>query len=357
MNSTPFRYREEILKPFFKFVKSGESFYIVGAPSVGKTRLMDFIMGDDFDALRSGLDVDHDSVKIKYLGNDAASKTWLVRVDMNRMRREDNWEFLFYELLLNTLLLVSSRCEQTEENKEIEQELAALDSRVIESKDILTAHRFFEMAVNKLCRYYGINLCFLFDEFDETYKNMPREAFAQLRAIRDANKYRISYVLFLRDLPERIRKSIDNESFYELISRNMLGMGPFSMQDTFHIVGQLETRYEYELAEEKREWLCVNSGGHPGLIQALFTLLKDHHHAAAHMQDLEWFARQDTVREEFRKIYAGLLKDEQAGLRQIADDQTSVSPAIGKLLLAKGLIKSSGGRMVYFTPLFGYWLK
>ena len=45
MSSTPSHYREEVLKPFFKYVKSGESFYVVGAPSVGKTRLMDFIMG------------------------------------------------------------------------------------------------------------------------------------------------------------------------------------------------------------------------------------------------------------------------------------------------------------------------
>lgn len=357
MNPTPPNYREEILTPFFKYVRSGESFYVIGAPSIGKTRLMDFIMGDDFDALREGLDVEYDSAKIKYLGKDAAPRTWLVRVDMNRMRHEDNWEFLFYELLLNTVLLASSRCEQTEEIKKIKQELAALDSQVIESKDVLMAHRFFEMAINMLCQSYGNNICFLFDEFDETYQTMPREAFAQLRAIRDANKYRISYVLFLRSLPEKLRDPIENESFYELISRNMLGLGPYSMQDTFHIISQLEKRREHELTPEKREWLCINSGGHPGLIQALFTLLKDNPQSAAHMQDLEWFARQDAVREEFRKINAGLLEEEQTGLVNIArGNQAAVSPLTGKLLLAKGLIKPSGGRMAYFTPLLEYWL-
>ena len=85
MSSTPSQYREEVLKPFFKYMKSGESFYVVGAPSVGKTRLMDFIMGDDPDALWAGEEVDRDWVKNKYLGEDVAAKIWMARVDMNRM--------------------------------------------------------------------------------------------------------------------------------------------------------------------------------------------------------------------------------------------------------------------------------
>ena len=46
-------YRQEVLGRFFDYVKSGELFYVVGAPSVGKTRLMDFLMGDNPDPLRA----------------------------------------------------------------------------------------------------------------------------------------------------------------------------------------------------------------------------------------------------------------------------------------------------------------
>ncbi|MDD2921675.1 MAG: hypothetical protein PHQ36_05250 [Anaerolineales bacterium] len=357
MTATPPYYREETLKVFFKYIKSGESFYIIGAPSAGKTRLMDFILGDDPDALRDGHETDRDWVKKKYLGEEVAAKTWLVRVDMNRMGHETDWGFQFYELLLHTVLLACNKLKATEKTEALKQELATLDVKVIQSKDPLMAHRLFEMAMNQICHSHNIQICFLFDEFDESYQTMPREVFAQLRAVRDANKYRLSYTLFLRNLPEKLRDPLDNESFYELISRNLLGLGPYSVQDTYHIIGQLEERREHELGLDKRKWLCESSGGHPGLTQALFVLLKDHSQAIAHLQDLDWFARQDLVHEEFRKLMAGLPKEEQAGLREIARGNSSaMSPETGRLLLAKGLVRPDGGRMVLFTPLFECWL-
>lgn len=357
MSKTPIQFREDVLKDFFDFIKSGESFYVIGAPSSGKTRLMDFLMGDEPDVLRTGTKVNRERVKIYYLGADASPKTWLARVDMNRLRSENDWGFRFFELLLNTVLFACNRCESTDEIEKLKIAIADLDSQVIESKDALKAHRLFEMAVNMLCQSYNIKLCFLFDEFDETYKDMPRELFGHLRAIRDANKYRVSYAMFLRNLPEKLRGTIDNESFYELISRNMIGMGPYSPQDTYHIIEQLEIRHQYSLSQDKREWLCSNSGGHPGLLQALLAIFKDHPHAAAQMGNMNWYAAQEPVKEEFRKLRAGLLDDEQSGLHEFArGNQTAMSQATGKLLTAKGLLKPTANGINFFSPLFGIWL-
>jgi hypothetical protein len=278
---------------------------------------------------------------------------------MNRLRHESDWGFRFYELLLNTVLLACNRYSDSEiENVEkLKEELAELDAQVIESKDALMAHRLFEMAVSMICHTYGIKICFLFDEFDEIYQTMPKEVFAQLRAIRDANKYRTSYILFLRNLPERLRVPLDNEGFYELISRNHVGIGPYSPADTLHVISQLEDRHGYVLDETKREWLKQFSGGHPGLIQALLKLLKDNSDASTQLGNMEWFARQEVVAEEFRKLWEGLLPEERDGLRAIAHgDPNAVSKQTEKLLEAKGLIKTSGGRTVFFTPLLGYWI-
>jgi hypothetical protein len=357
MNATPDHYREEVLKPFFKCLKSGESLYVIGAPSIGKTRLMDFLMGDNPDAVREGIKLDHERVKKIYLKADAAAKTWLARVDMNRLRSENDWGFSFFELLLNTVLLACNKSEPTDENEKLRTAIASLDSQVIESKDALKAHRFFEMAVTMLCQSYGIKLCFLFDEFDETYQTMPRELFAHLRAVRDANKYLVSYALFLRNLPEKLRDPLENEGFYELISRNMIGMGPYSPQDTYHIIEQQEKRHEYGLSQESREWLCANSGGHPGLLQALFVLLKEQPQAIGQMGNLNWYVGQETVKEEFRKLWAGLFEDEKNGLREFArGNHTSMSQATGKLLTAKGLLKQSASGIIIFCPLFALWL-
>lgn len=357
MSPIPSDYREETLKPFFNYIKGGESFFLIGAPSVGKTRLVDFVMGDDADARRLGINLDRDRAKKQYLGA-AASKVWLVRVDMNRIRLENSWGFQFFELMLHSLLLACDRNSDVPEIEFLKENLAGLDSKVIQSKDDLMAHRLFEMAVNRICQIYNIQICFLFDEFDETYHNMPIETFAQLRAIRDANKYMLSYILFLRNLPEKLRNPKDNESFYELISRNMLGLGPYTKKDSLNIIEQIEKRRDHVLPQEYREWVYTTSGGHPGLIQALFTLLKDNASAPSKMQDSEWFTKQEIIREEFRKIWSGLTEEEQTALQSIAQGgQNLITPSIGKQLIAKGMIKPVGNHIPFFTPLLGYWLK
>ncbi len=353
----PINFREEVLRPFFKRVKSGDSCYFIGAPSVGKTRLMDFLLGDDPDALREGVKPDCNRVKRHYLGEELAPKVWLARVDMNRLHSQLDWGFHFFELLLNTLLLTCSKNEPSEENDEMKARLASLDAQVIESRDALKAHRFLEMALNDLYFSYGVKICFLFDEFDETYQDMPRELFAQLRGIRDANKYRVFYALFLRNLPDRLRNPVENEPFYELISRHMIGIGPYTPQDAYYIIGQIERRKEYELSQKKREWVCEQSGGHPGLILALFGILQEQSGAVAQIGNVSWFAAQEAVREEFRKLWMGLLDDEKSGLLEFArGNKTAMSHGTGKLLTAKGLLKISGGEVVLFSPLFQLWL-
>jgi hypothetical protein len=357
MDTYPVQFREEVLKNFFSYIKSGESFYVVGAPSVGKTRLMDFLMGFDPDALRQGIKPDHERVKKHYLGPELSAKTWLARVDMNRLRSEVDWGFHFFELMLNTVLLTCNKNESTEENENIRKELASLDAQVIESKDALMAHRLFEMAVTMLCQSYGIKICFLFDEFDGTYKTMPHELFGHLRAVRDANKYMASYALFMRNLPEKLRDPKENESFYELISRNMLGIGPYSPQDSYYIIDQLERRREFMLPQAKREWLYIASGGHPGLIQALFAIFKDHPSITVETGNVNWFAGQEAVKEEFRKLWMGLLEEEKNGLLEFArGNHITMSQATGKLLTAKGLLKPAAGGIDFFSPMFRPWL-
>lgn len=341
-------YRQDVLAPFFSHVRSGESCFIVGAPSVGKTRLMDFLMGDFIDNEEK---VDSQKVKEKYLNLELAKRVWFVRVDMNRLSLETDWTFGFFELLLSALLATSVRQHAQES---ILQELGDLDSECIESKDALKAHRFFEMAVSKLCHIYSIKICMLFDEFDETYKSMPASAFSQLRAVRDANKYSLFYALFLRNLPDKLRSPKQNEVFYELISRNMVGLGPYNQEDSFHIIQQMEKRREQPLLQEQRQWIYQLSGGHPGLIQALFSILKTKSGASGNFADLEWIAKQEVVFEEFRKIWNGLLDEEKENLHAVSiATAEKIAPTIEKLLKAKGLVKDPA---LFFSPLFRYCL-
>lgn len=357
-STTPFIYREEILKPFFDYIKSGESLYLIGAPSSGKTRFLDLVTGNDPDSLRAGIEYNRDWVKNKYLDKDQTSKLWLVQVDMNRIAQEGNWGFQFYELLLHSILLACNKNRQTENIEEITNELADLDAKVITSKDELMAHRLLEMAIHRICQVYKLKLCFLLDEFDEAYRIMPLGIFAQLRAIRDANKYQVSYCLFLRNLPEKLRPPTQNEGFFELISDRMIGLGFYSKNDTFSIIEKWEKRHERKLLPEQRETLWEYSGGHPGFARALFYLLTDPRSGTMNNIRAEWFAKQESLREEFRKLWIGLTEDEQAMLQQISiGNQPMMYPILKKQLLAKGLIKPLSDHVEFFTPLLGHWLK
>jgi hypothetical protein len=72
-------YRNDVLTRFFQHVKSTESFYVVGAASMGKTRLLDFLLRTD--------------VQEYYLGT-AAKNYWLIRVDLNRLpANNESWTF------------------------------------------------------------------------------------------------------------------------------------------------------------------------------------------------------------------------------------------------------------------------
>jgi hypothetical protein len=332
-------YRQEVLSKLFDYIRSTESCYLIGAASIGKTRLLDFLMFPE--------------VKRHYLGEEAA-RTWIVRVDLNRLIPKKDEIFSFFELMLSSLVLEFSK-QEGQEFEEIKVELAGLDSQVIQSGDPLLAVRFFEWEVTKLCQMQKYKICFLFDEIDEFYKKASREIFALLRAVRDANKPYLCYALLLRNLPEKLRKPSEVESFYELHSRNLIGIGPFSREDTLEIIRQIADRRRQNLQPEIREWLAATSGGHPGLVQALLSTIIDTPASQARLNEIEWFAEQELIKEECRKIWNGLTDEERAGLKAYFEGNTGLPLPTLKILHAKGLLKRDSNAC--FSPLFERYIK
>jgi len=336
-------YRREVLSPFFGYVKSSESCYVIGAASMGKTRLLDFLLRPD--------------VQEFYLGKEDARKNWLIRVDLNRLPvKDESWAF--YELLLSSLLL---DIHSHENLAELRGEIAKLDSEIIQNRDQLLALRLFELAISKLCHVHQMKLCFLFDEFDDAYKTLAPDIFRQLRAVRDANKYRVSFALFVRHLPELLRPPAENESFYELLSRNGVGLGPYNRSDALRIFEQIEARRRITLTGEQRERLLEASGGHAGLIQGLLSAFVDKPPALPAFGQPGWIemlGRQPVVTEECRKIYDGLSDAEQAGLRAFGRGEfASIAPAIEKSLFIKGILKSENGTAGFFCRIFEQYVR
>jgi hypothetical protein len=325
----------------FEHINGSECFYVVGGPSVGKTRLLDFLMRED--------------VQKNYLKkeeNDEIAETWLVRVDVNRLAAQ-NKAWAVYELLLNSLIVELSGHENVASHR---QDFLKMNFKVLKKKDLPQALRNFELVVNILCQEFRIKLCFLLDEFDKTYKELLPETFSQLRAIRDSNKYRVIYGIFFRDLPERLRPNLDNEDFYELISRNRLGLGPYSKIDTVEIIKRIEKRRNFNMMSFHRDCLYEASGGHIGLVQVfLATLLEDEQlfQKLGTPGWLEWLSELPMSVEECRKIWKGISKDEQEGLTNfLAGNYPRIPKDVVDLLRAKGLIPKVYSSPGLFSPIF-----
>jgi AAA+ ATPase superfamily predicted ATPase len=334
----PLSYRKDVLQRLFGCVKSTDSFFVIGGASSGKTRLMDHIMREE--------------VQQYYLG-DQFQTTWLIRVDLNRHHANEAWNF--YELLISSMML---GCSQYENTSDVFEQLVDLDRQVLESRDFLRALRLFELAVHMLCKNHNINLCFLLDEFDDMYRSMPKEIFAQLRGVRDANKYQVCYGLFLRDLPERLRDTSENESFYELISPRMIGLGPYNYDDAIRVLQQMEERREFPLTENWRDAFVMASGGHAGLLQALLSTRINLAQENESMKDANWMVKQELITEECDKIWGSLAKEEQAKLAEaVRGNFEQIPPKVLKLLTAKGILQKKRQGYQVFSPIFERYLQ
>ena len=328
--------------PIFTLLQSGESCVVVGPASMGKSRLLRFLLRGD--------------VQAHYLG-DSAATTWLVLVDCHRLAEAPEWGL--YELLLTALTeTASGRLGPTVRDWLNDLRIKTIlggdgrqEREKITKRDALLARRHVELATRVLIREHGVKLCFVFDEFDDAYRTLPASALANLRALRDADRYSLCYLLILRDHPARLRTPGDHEGFYELFSRSILGLKPYTAEDARRVIAQLAARRRRPVTPQEEDDLLILSGGHPGLLVALFDVLV--HTASGFPTDrlTAWAAGQHQVVEECRKLWSGLAQDEQLALSRLAQG-IGAPYAVRELLALKGLIDApTGAEATFRSPL------
>ena len=324
----PLSYRQEIAAPLFDRVQAGGSCAVVGAASMGKSRLIHFLLRAD--------------VQQHYLGDNAAS-TRLVWVDGNRLAEVSEWGL--YELMLTALAEAA--------DKELRAPLLDLRQKAILSRSALLAQRNVELAARLLCQEEGLRLLLLLDEFDECYATLPEQCLANLRALRDLNKYRWGYTLFVRDDPANLRAREEVEGFYELISRSVIGLTPYGVDDARRTIEQIAARRQHELSALTAEAVAdivKLSGGHPGLIVALLDALVESQPLGTTWR--QWATAQSTVQEECRKLWRGLREAERQTLNRLAQEASTSAQERESLLLKGLLTQETTRRFCFFSPLF-----
>lgn len=286
----PRRFRSQETDRIFAWLRAGESCQVIGIGSVGKSNFLRFLQQKEIRRARLGAD---------------GEPFLLVYVDANKLL--DASEAGLWELMLHQVLVELS---DRGLGNGVFQEIDDLYQRAIAPATRHVALRWLDRAASILCNQLGMKLVFLFDEFDDLYRSLPAAVFKALRALRDDHKYKLMYVIATRTELARLRKREEiYEAFEELVTPNLLWLFVYSEQDARDMLRRLAARYQSRPGPKQIRMVLAVSGGHPGLIRAVFPRLPE---VTGDVPEMLLADRQ--VQEEVRRIWQSLPEEEQKAL-------------------------------------------
>jgi len=337
-------YRAAEVQQVLEWVKSGQSGCLIGLRGAGKSNFLRFLL--------------HQAVRQHYLGPDTADFSF-VHVDLLALSEPAEWAV--YELILNHLLNHLQRSGPAEHA----QELGTLQLEVIQTRDILIAQRAFERGVELIYHRPAQRLVFLFDEFGTIFGRLGPALFRHLRAVRDAHKDQLCYIVVVaNDLADLRNDLAEVEHFYRLVSRNVCGLGPYNEADTRQMIRFLAVQHAISLNEEAETVLTNLSGGHAGLLKDILSLLRnvlpENNEAVKPARVLEKLTpsllEAQVVQDECRKVWASLSQNEQAALPVLLAGQP-VDPPTLQRLKRKGLVRQGISEILFFSPVFANFVR
>jgi hypothetical protein len=332
-------YRFQLTRDLLVNLNRGECCCVVGVGSCGKSRLL--------------LHLSRPETLDYHLG-DAAADHLIVTVQCNAFMGDTAWHA--YEGITRNFLEAVNTSEYPGLDR-IRRDFEPMYEAVKTEKDV--AFRYVTDGIGYLLQKTKIKLTLCFDEFDFVFEKFDAQLFRNLRALRNANKYQLTYLLATRQqLPYQRDPASwpDVEEFYELFADNTFAIGPYDERDAGEMIADLERRYEFKLRKETRALLVEVTGGHSGLIGASFRFLESGKLMPSSQREMEQLLVTDQTNwKECRKIWDSLLRDECNALRRMAinqrmnrEEQTAVNA-----LKAKGLVRdASRGSVAIFSPIF-----
>ncbi len=334
----PLTYRDPQVTTIFHAIQAGDSGQIIGMGSVGKSNLLRFLQEPEVHQARFG---------------QAAAGLLIVYVDTNKLLKPSHWGLL--ELMLHQII---AAMEQRGAPGELIDRLADLHTHAClpTSRDL--ALRYLDRALGLVYASGVTHVVFLLDEFDALYYRLPGKSFAALRALRDDYKRRLCYWVAMRrppgvDQPEPAYR----EAFAELISDHVIWLGAYNEADAQDMLDNLCRRNQATLSPEAKRQALAITGGHGGLLRAVFPFLTDQPPSIAHLLE------QPSVVEECLRLWLSLVPNDQNLLiylaAQPARGKAAAPPTNSTDLSRKGLLVGGTDHQPaeIFSPLFAVYLR
>ncbi|MCB8924014.1 MAG: winged helix-turn-helix transcriptional regulator [Ardenticatenaceae bacterium] len=335
-------FRQAETEKLFKWMQAGESASIIGISSVGKSNLFNHICDPQTQAL--------------FLGKLAVN-TIIVRANFHYI--PDYSDRSVYSLLLEQLELLGDEAERLGlSQKDIEQ-INKYHEQLLDAKDdVLKVQHFFKLALRVLLARSHRRLVVILEHFDDVFQEAEPRLFANLRGIREAYKYRLSFLVFTRDmLPNLIDMDPRREEFYELLAFNIMGLKPYAMRDAMSVLERIAERNQIALTNKLRDSLYRLAGGHAGLLQAALLGVAQHNlEDKLHQPDAtKRLLQVPGVEIECEKLWHSLSAQEQRTLLAIEQKfDVSMADSMILQLQIKGLLKED--YPVIFSPLFAQFV-
>jgi hypothetical protein len=324
-------YRAIETRQVMDWIKAGQSGCLIGLRGAGKSNFLRFLLRQD--------------VRQRYLGWNWADFAFVL-IDLLAVAERSEWAV--YELVLDRLWGV---------NEEIAEEMTSLRQEVTSSRDLLVAQRAVERCVDALCQRPAQRIVLLFDEFDAVFRTLDPSLFRCLRAIRDAHKGQVSYLVIVANDLAHLRDDLPEvEHFCRLVSRNVCGLGPYSEADTRQMIRYLASHRSIELGERDTVRLIELSGGHAGLLKATLSLLWNAHYGSDLAKLAPALSDEPAMQAECRKVWDSLPESEQAALYALARG-TQVDLRTLPRLKRKGLVQEGQPETSLFSPLFAEFVR
>lgn len=328
-------FRQQEVDRLFSLMKAGESASIIGMSGTGKSNLFNHLCDPDVQAV--------------YF--DGKGETPIIaRVNFHYAPDFSN-RSLYSAMLESIELLESETADPMLIWPDTINRISDYHDLLIDAEDdLLKVQRYFKQAIRALMAESPRKLVFLFDQFDEVYQEADERFFANLRGLRESYKYRLVYLTFTRDVLTNLAP-LDSarEEFYELLASNLFGLKPYNREDALSLLQRVARRVGLKLEPGMANDLIALTGGHAGLLRAVFLAVAREGFAAKEADLLQ----APNVHLEGEKIWQSLSPQEQRVLHR-ALHNTAVSkddrPIISQLQV-KGVLLD-GERVQLFAPLF-----
>lgn len=336
----PLNSRAELLGRMMPILRAGECCSLVGTSGVGKSNLVQFLQRLD--------------VQAHYWGDD---RTWVVSIDTHGLVFDQQpAEFAALELMIHRLI---REAERRAAPAALIDDLDRLHTRLMHQPGTLLALRYLERICARLCQGAGLQIVFVFDQFDDIWRQLDARFYQNLRHLRDEFKYQLVYLTLTREqLPrarERTRGDLrEVEAFWELFSAHVFGLGMASLADANITLDRIANRRGIEVDDRTRQALFTASGQHPGLLRALFWAL---HYQPDTPLDHAHLAAIPSIASECAKIWHDLFPEEQDLVRLLAAGSAvpeQHEPTVAELRL-KEIVH--GDQPALFSPVFAAFVR